>query len=293
MMSSSRLASLAGIGGSWDRGQLLAMAPRVATAILALGLAAQFGVGVIALGPSKAATTGHPPRLRPQLSQDQSRVDVARIVRAHLFGVMTSDTRDGTPPPETQQPLVLTATLATPDAKHGLAILGNSVQTAQVYAVGADVAAGISLDQVYPDRVILNRGGMLETLQMPRERPVGRKSNDAPVTAARAMSVSAPAAAMSPDDRLNAAGYAKQMLAGFVPMSAFREGHYHGMRVGTVHNTGRNGEAGLKPGDIITAINGTPLTDPQVAASLMRELGATQLNATVERGSETRQVILN
>ena len=69
--------------------------------------------------------------------------------------------------------LVLTGTIAGNDPQNGLAILGQSAQTAKVYAVGDNVPGGAKLHSVYSDRVIIDRNGQLESLALPRQPSAG------------------------------------------------------------------------------------------------------------------------
>ena len=61
---------------------------------------------------------------------------------------------------------MLAGTIATQDPKHGVAIISDGGPS-KVYSVGDNVG-GASLHSVYLDHVILDRGGALETLLLPR-----------------------------------------------------------------------------------------------------------------------------
>jgi hypothetical protein len=50
----------------------------------------------------------------------------------------------------------------------GYAIIGESSAAAKVYAVGKTITGGTKLHSVYPDRAILDRGGKLEALLLPK-----------------------------------------------------------------------------------------------------------------------------
>ena len=70
-------------------------------------------------------------------------------------------------------PLVLTGIIAGNDPQNGLAILGQTPQTAKVYAVGDNVPGGAKLHSVYSDRVVIDRNGQLESLALPRQINAG------------------------------------------------------------------------------------------------------------------------
>src|SRR5215472_8197747 len=108
------------------------------------------------------------PNLRGALLRGHA-LDVAALANAHLFGTAPVVQQDGADAPQTSMPLVLTGIIAGNDPQNGLAILGQSAQTAKVQAVGDSVPGGARLHSVYADRVIIDRNGQLESLVLPRQ----------------------------------------------------------------------------------------------------------------------------
>ena len=53
-----------------------------------------------------------------------------------------------------------------------MAIIGESAQAAKVVAVGQQVPGGAQLHSVYSDRAIIDRGGVLESVFLPRRTEV-------------------------------------------------------------------------------------------------------------------------
>ena len=50
----------------------------------------------------------------------------------------------------------------------------------------------------------------------------------------------------------------------------------------------------LRPGDLVTAINGTPLEDPQQSQDVFRTIGATnEARVTVTRNGQSQDLVLN
>ena len=95
--------------------------------------------------------------------------DAQSVVSAHLFGVAAGRFRSR-PEQHARSPaanLVLAGTIATQDPKRGVAIISDGGPS-KVYSVGDNVG-GASLHSVYLDHVILDRGGALETLLLPRQ----------------------------------------------------------------------------------------------------------------------------
>ncbi len=110
-------------------------------------------------------------------------LDIQSVVSAHLFGIAVADpsTQDPANAPPSTANLVLAGTIATQDPKRGVAIISDGGPS-KVYSVGDNVG-GASLHSVYLDHVILDRGGALETLLLPRllgpgmrARPIVRRA---------------------------------------------------------------------------------------------------------------------
>ena len=95
-------------------------------------------------------------------------VNAQAVAAAHLFGAAVADptTQDPNNAPLSSANLVLAGTIATQDPKRGIAIITDGGPS-KVYSVGENVN-GATLYSVYLDHVILDRGGTLETLLLPR-----------------------------------------------------------------------------------------------------------------------------
>jgi general secretion pathway protein C len=225
-----------------------------------------------------------PPPARPAM-------DIGRIVAAHLFGVPGAPASGETDPASvaaTQMNLVLAGTIAHADPAKGFAIVGESAATARVYAVGKVITGGTKLHSVYPDRVILDRGGKLEALILPKKFQGG------------GLSAAQPAAAAAPDPMV---GQRLQNLAAqnpgaitevIRPQPVFANGQQRGYRVYPGRNRQQFSQLGLMPGDLVTAINGTPLDDPARGMEILQSINsAAQVTVTVERNGQSTQVSIN
>ncbi len=264
---------------------LLAHGPRIATWTLAVLLAVQAAVIVTGLGGagrSKAAGA------RPAVAAPRHALDLAAITNSHLFGTapVTAVAQDAANAPQTSMPLVLTGIMATDDPQNGLAILGQTAQTTKVFAVGDNVPGGAKLHSVYNDRVVIDRGGHLETLVLPRQVAAG---GPPPTTAA--LNTESPVG-----DRMRRIITEQPSLLADVmrPQPVFANGKQTGYRV----YPGRNRQAflrlGLRPGDLVTAINGTPLDDPEHGQQIFNTLGSSsEAHVTVQRNGQQQDVVLN
>lgn len=278
-------ASTAGSGAS--AGQRLAAAgPQLATLALAGAIAAQLAVLAWKFVAPPEPVAAPPPAAPPRAA-----FDPARLQAASLFGAIAQAPQTGESAPRTNVPLVLVGTLAGPQPEQGLAILGESPQAARVYMVGATLPGGVKLHSVYPDRVVIDRGGSLESLPLPRQMASGT-NYQAPVAAAPAPMDGQPPLAESVQ-RLIESG--PEVVGEMIrPMPDFANGQLRGFRVYPGRDRRLFAKLGLQPGDLVTQINGVPLTDAQRGMEILRGLGnAGQANVTVERGGNVQQLAVN
>ncbi|MBM4218650.1 MAG: type II secretion system protein GspC [Gammaproteobacteria bacterium] len=219
-------------------------------------------------------------------------VDVAAIVNAHLFGV-APQSGDPSDAPATTANLMLAGTLAGREPERGWAIIGASGQSARVYATGASLPGGARLHAVYPDRVILDRSGARESLLLPR------LSSGA--GAGRALPRSA---GMPPGAAPNAsiADSVRQLLvqnpsAGselLRPQPVFAGGSLRGYRVYPGRNRAQFAGLGLQPGDLVLAVNGAALDDPNRGLEILRGVGqGSAVTLTIERGGQQQQITVD
>lgn len=216
-------------------------------------------------------------------------LDVAGIVNAHLFGVAGAGPSETDPNSvaATRMNLVLVGTIAQTDPQLGYAIIGESPTSARVYAVGKTITGGTKLHAVYPDRVILDRGGKLEALLLPRRFQGG----GAPPAAV---------AAAQPDpmlgDRLRQLATENPAAITEIirPQPVFANGQQRGYRVYPGRNRQQFARLGLMPGDLVTAINGAPLDDPARGMEILQSMNsAAEVTVTVERNGQPTQININ
>ena len=264
---------------------LLAHGPRIATWTLAVLLAVQAAVIVTGLGGASSTRAAGAGTL---VTSQRHMVNVAAITNAHIFGFAPAIQQEGPkgPPQQTTLPLVLSGIMAADDPRYGLAIIGQSPQSTKVYAVGDNVPNGARLHAVYSDRVDLEVQGHLETLVLPRQIAAG----GAPPSTG-ALQMESPVA-----DRMRKLITEQPSLMADVmrPQPVYANGKQTGYRV----YPGRNRQAflrlGLRPGDLVTAINGTPLDDPEHGQQIFNTLGATsEAHVTVQRNGQQQDVVLN
>ncbi|HEX6397284.1 MAG TPA: type II secretion system protein GspC [Steroidobacteraceae bacterium] len=258
------------------------------TFILALALAAQLALIVVGITSRSRQTSPPPVAAAPPVSQ----LDIGGLVNAHLFGnaVVQNANGDGANAPPSSMPLVLAGLLATEDPKQGMAIIGESAAAAKVVAVGQQVPGGATLHSVYNDRAVIDRNGALESVLLPR-RTAGSFSEAPPPPVA---------AAAPPNDaaieRMRRLVSDDPTLIGQVmrPQPVFAGGKMRGFRVYPGANRQAFARIGLRAGDLVTAINGTPLDDKDRAQEIFATLNSsTDARVTVTRNGRQQELVLN
>jgi len=276
----------AGGGGDW-RSKALARAPQVVTFILALALAAQLALIVVSITSRSRQTAPPPVAAAPSLAQ----LDIGGLVNSHLFGnaVVQNTNGDGANAPPSSMPLVLAGLLATDDPKEGMAIIGESAAAAKVVAVGQQVPGGATLHSVYNDRAVIDRNGTLESVLLPR-RTAGTMSGPPPPVASVAPQNDAAVERMRRlvSDDPNIIGQVMR------PQPVFAGGKMRGFRVYPGANRQAFARIGLRAGDLVTAINGTPLDDKDRAQEIFGTLNSsTDARVTVTRNGRQQELVLN
>jgi general secretion pathway protein C len=264
--------------------------------LVSLGLAAliavelaRIAISLLSGGPVKSPQPV-PASVAPRAQH--AGLDIQSVVSAHLFGVAAPDpsTQDPANAPQSTANLVLAGTIATQDPKRGVAIISDG-GPAKVYSVGDNVG-GATLHSVYLDHVILDRGGALETLLLPRllgpgmnGPPVVRRSGADPRTVAAVDNIRR----LVQQDP----GILDQVMR-TVPSYDNAAGRLRGFRAYPGRNRQIFNKLGLKPGDLVTAINGTALDDPQRSQEVFNTIQTSDhVTVTVERGGQKQDITLN
>ena len=208
------------------------------------------------------------------------RVDLAAVVNAHLFGIASVADNAAL---STAANLVLAGTLAGLAPENGWAIIGATAQSARVYATGASLPGGARLVAVFPNRVVLERGGLREQLMLPR------LSGSAGAPPATAYAPNGAAQARSLVDRVNELvgqnpSAANELLR---PQPVFAGGQLRGYRVYPGRNRAQFARTGLQPGDLVTAVNGVALDDPNRGLEILRGVGqGTAVTLSIDRNGQ-------
>ena len=235
-------------------------------------------------GPATASTPGAAPGVP--------------LANWHLFGNAAPqiDPRSAAPT-ETSLDLVLKGVFAGDDPSQGIAIIAEPSGAERQYSVGASLPGGATLDAVHADHVVLLRGAVRESLRLrrPEDGPASAPApaggaQRAPVAVAPLPGTTAPSApfigtiapaagmdwtAATARLGINPADLAQQVSV----LPVIEAGAFVGVRLQAGANVPALARLGLKPDDVVTAINGIPLDSParaqEVAQSLNRSTTAT------------------
>lgn len=268
-----------------DNGPNLAALALAALIVVELARIALSLLGGPVKSPQPVVTRAVQPHQRPG-------IDVQSLVSAHLFGVAVADssTQDPANAPLSSANLVLAGTIATQDPRHGIALISDGGPS-KVYAVGDNVN-GAKLHSVYLDHVILDRAGTLETLLLPRllagsaPAPVVRRSMGADPRTVAAVDNIRRLVEKDP-------GILDQVMRTVASYDNVA-GRLRGFRAYPGRNRAIFNKLGLKPGDLVTAINGTLLDDPQRSQEVFNTIQTSnQVTVTVERGGQKQDISLN
>lgn len=218
---------------------------------------------------------------------------MGRVADLHLFG--RAETMTATPEvpaevPETRLRLTLKGVVASGLPVQGVALIADDRQNERHYRVGAELPGGARLEQIFSDRVILSREGRFEMLRLPREAldsaavvPVAQSGQSGGTTQAPPLRDAGLAASLA--TRRDAWLREPDQFMDAIRMRPVQEqGMMKGFAVTPRRDPALFRQAGLRPGDVVTGINGMPvntITDPQ---ALLAELAqATEIRLDLER----------
>lgn len=226
----------------------------------------------------------------------RQRVDISTIVNWHLFGAPSVPAAPaGSAPidaPETRLNLVLRGVLSSGDPESARAIIAEPNGNENFFRIGAALPGGAELVEIYPDRIILKRAGQHETLRLPRdglESATPQTRVRQPVAPAASAGPAANAGALLAEYRRRVAENPQALLdlARAVPYNDPATGAFAGFRLLPGNNPALFAQLGLRPNDLVKAVNGIEMDSAVRGAEAMQSLAeASQLNLRIERAGQ-------
>lgn len=163
--------------------------------ILAGLVVVALAIAAVAGSAGKLASTllfdPEPKPLAINSTPTSSAIDPAGITNRNFFGLASDKPTVALESlPETKLELTLRGAFAAADENEAGAIIEDDKQVAAQYNVGDELPGNATLNAIYPDRVVLSRNGLLETLYFPvndfSDEGVGTRVNRSASSAASA-----------------------------------------------------------------------------------------------------------
>ena len=259
--------------------------PRIISTVqllLVIAVAAGLAQMVWSLMPVPESARWHPAPVAtaPVARANGSNLDT--ILAARLFGVYQPQASNLAAAPDTRLNLTLMGIFAGTRKSESRALIAQQNGDEKPYSIGDEVVGGVSLQAIFPDRVILTRGGQLETLRLDKDKASGDFLAGAPggMVDANTTAQLAQARQEMLQDPNKAAEYIRVQ-----PVSV--GGQMKGYRIYPGQNQALFANAGLRPGDLVTSVNGIQLDDTQKALQMLNDLSkASNVSVVVERGGQ-------
>ena len=273
--------------------------PPMASLLLVVLIAWQMAqmIWMLIPGSSIGDAVPLPDTLPESTALTQSSTDVRSIADTHIFGM--ADAEDDAGPLLMSEPdedladtrlvnLTLNGTVASEIPNYSVAIISDGGDDQEVYVIGDSVGNNTTLHAVYADRVVLNEKGVLTNLKLPRE------FKNTPATNLRRATTTTRQTSNNAKSIQAVVTQNLTKLTDVIRPTPYRvEGKQVGFRVYPGRDRRKFAALGLRPGDIITDIDGKGLTDASQAMQIFQSLGTSeQVTVTIQRDGQPESLIL-
>lgn len=238
------------------------------------------------------------------LSSPASQVGAGLVAVAamHLFGeadaAVPAPVASVIEAPETRLSLTLRGIVSLSAGSEGRALIAEGSAEEKVYKVGDALSGGALLHEVLSDRVILQRGGRFETLTLPRERAAFAEQ-PAPHPGKAALSATSGRADAGIGQQLRTlrdvvVNDPQQAFSLVQTQPVMEGGVVKGYRVSPGKERRLFHGSGLRPGDVVTSVNGVALSDTAQLATLYAQFkSADRFELVVERGGRPTSLTID
>ncbi len=220
--------------------------------------------------------------------------DAGKLANMHLFGV--ANVSGPANAPATTLNLILRGIVAAAKDNHESLAIISSNGIEQTYAPGAQLPGGAQIQSIYPDRVLINLNGRIQSLQLPKSTGADAAGNTLlpPVSTPNVVYGSN----LPPMQNLNQLRndlirHPEHLLDVMRAMPVMENGKLSGYRVFPVGNSDAFAKLGLKPGDVVTAVNGMPLDNPAESMGILNQIKTSeQISITYTRNGQQQTQVL-
>ena len=297
------------------RTQVLDRLPLVLTVILMLVMAHRLALLTWRVVPDGLQESIPEETEHPSTAVERKTSVDANVSQWNLFGKVDIAQPQVAEPvviQETRLNLTLLGVISSDEKVFGKAIISDPSGGEDYYSLGMMVPGGASVQEIHADHVILKRNNRLEILRLPQEEALGvnmSASIPRPVQlpvdiASRRMQRSMVAAPTTMEQKSTGALLVElrdtltsnpQNLADVIRTDPVRDGsNFMGYRINPGPDRQVLARFGLRPGDIVTTVNGIRLDSPAKGLELLQRLQtAKQMNFEVLRSGVTQAFSFN
>jgi len=228
---------------------------------------------------------------KPVTSNNQQQQNFRRLTASSIFGTSTAAIPNTTKKtPVTKLNLSLKGVLAAnPQTLASCIISQGRSGKEEIYGIGDKLKGGVTIKEIHPDHVVLERRGRAEILKLQKQSGLGPGA----ITRIKTQNNLRSIGALTPAQALT--NIRKEILkspASFgdyaLPMLIKENGKQIGYRLQPQSKGKLLADLGLQPNDVITEINGVKLNKPQNGIAALRKLSsAKNLNLMVKRNGSS------
>ncbi len=226
----------------------------------------------------------------------------------HLFGGAITTSSGNRSAPATTLALRLRGTLADADPRTGIAVIADEAGSERAWRVGEQITTGVTLAAVHADRVVLLHEGVEEELRLIRDElsapaagsaqpgaPLRNTAPGMPVGTTPPITFTPPqagAAGSNWQQTMDRIGASPETLAKRIQVvPVIDDGKIAGVRIATSGDAALMAQLGLRPSDIVTAVNGLPVDSVARGQQILESLNdATDVRVTVTRDGRPTQI---
>ncbi|MCK0155259.1 hypothetical protein MWU49_16205 [Alcanivorax sp. S6407] len=242
-------------------------------------------VWLMIYGPNQPIPESDRTRLQVSGASQSKTLSQNQVDGWQLFGEYqaVAAPRDDTPTdaPETRLRLELLGVFQNPVLELSSAIIAEKGKEGELYHIGDSIPGNASLEEVYPDRVILRRAGRLEALRWSDTALGGVSEVSRPAPApSRQQAVTQPG---GPDDM----NQQRRTIISQLALRPVSQGTNQGYKLGKRAPKQLLSQVGLQADDVILSVNGHGLgTEEGDIAALESYKQTQQASIVVQRGDQ-------